>query len=62
MRDHVLKQLTFADVAENTRSVMSFTVKNILDLKKDNGSTFNLYYSSKELTKEKLLASVNAVN
>lgn len=61
-QNRILKQLNFADAAGDNSKTMTFTAKNILDLKKDNGNMFNLYYSSHELPNGKLLASVTTKN
>jgi hypothetical protein len=58
----ILKEWHFADVA-GTDAAMSCKVKDILGLKKGNGKiTLNLYYTSSELPKGRMLASVVLVS
>ena|SRR5882724_6351560 len=57
-KNNVLKQWHFAD-AEAANNAMTCKVKDILDLQKKNGSTtINLFYSSSELPKGRLLVTV----
>ena len=56
--NHLLKEWKFPDAAASNTS-MSCKVKELLNLGKTNGvSKLNLYYSSKELPKGRLLAAV----
>ena len=56
--NHLLKSWHFADAAD-ANSSMSCKVKDLLTLGKTNGvSKLNIYYSSKEMPKERLLAAV----
>ncbi len=55
----VLKQWQFEDAASNV--FMICKVKDIMELQKNNNK-LNLYYSSKELPKGKLLASITLRN
>jgi hypothetical protein len=57
VKDHqnkTVKELNFAD-GSSTPKGMIFKVKDLLDLKK---GKMNLYYTSRELTKEQLIAAV----
>jgi hypothetical protein len=57
-QNKVLKQWHFTNTADATNA-MTCKVKDILDLQKKNGSTtINLYYSSSELPKGRLLTSI----
>jgi hypothetical protein len=57
-QNNILKEWRFADVA-NADAAMACKVKEILSLKKGNGTnTLNLYYSSSELPKGRQLASI----
>ena len=55
--NNVVKEWRFAD-AGTPVAAMSCSVKEIINLKKANSNTFKLYYSSSELPKGRLLASV----
>lgn len=58
-QDKVLKEWKFTDVPD-VASRMSCKVKDILDLHKGKDNTLKLYYSSSELPKGRLLASIAA--
>ena len=53
----IIKQFKFTDAA-NTHSAMSFTVKDVVSVQKNNSTKLNLYYSSKELPAGSLLATI----
>ena len=56
--NHLLKEWHFADATDANTS-MSCKVKDLLSLGKTNGvSKLNLYYSSRKMPKERLLAAV----
>ena len=55
-KNKLLKEFKFKDV--NTRSAMSFNLKDVAGAQK-NGAKLNLYYSSKEIPGGKLLAAIN---
>jgi hypothetical protein len=58
-KDHVLKQMNFSDA----NKYMTCKVKDLISLqKKNNSNKIQLYYSSKELPKGKLLAAINLTN
>ncbi len=56
-QDKILKEIRFADVNVPV-SGMSCRVKDIISLKKGNNSILKLYYTSTELPKGRLLASI----
>lgn len=56
-QNRMLKQWNFGD-AKNATTGMSCKVKDIVALEKGKTQSLNLYYSSSELPKEKLLASI----
>jgi hypothetical protein len=56
-KNRVVKKWHFADAVGDQKN-MSCSVKEILDLQRDNGDQFSLYYISKELPGGRLLASV----
>lgn len=61
-KNNVLKQWHFDNATDATNS-MTCKVKDILDLQKKNSSTtINLYYSSSELPKGRLLTSITKGN
>ena len=55
--DKVLKQLNFTE-AKTNRSVMSFEIREIMDLQSRGNKTIRLYYSSEELPAGKCLVSL----
>lgn len=61
-RNRILKEWKFANVSAAGLTVsdaaMSFRVKDILSLQKNNPGKLNLYYSSAELPKGRLLATI----
>jgi|SRR5882724_7668678 len=56
-KNKVVKKWHFADAVGDKKN-MSCNVKEILDLQKDNGNKFSLYYASKELPDGRLLATI----
>jgi hypothetical protein len=56
-QNNVLKEFRYADVSTPV-AAMSLPVKDILSLKKSNG-TLKLYYASTELPNGRLLATIN---
>jgi hypothetical protein len=63
-QNRILKEWKFADVSTTAVSItdpsMTCKVSDILGLKKSNPGKLNLYYSSKELPKGRILAFINA--
>jgi len=58
-KGNLVKEWKFSD--DKNKGAMKISVKEILDLKKTNG-TLNLYYAAKELPKGRMLAAVNFSN
>lgn len=56
-QDKTLKEFRFADASSNA-SGMKCSVKDIFSLKKGNNSTLKLYYTSSELPRGRLLATL----
>ena len=56
----ILKEWKFADVSEASAS-MKCGVKEIFSLQIKNNTKLNLYYTSSELPKGRMLATINAV-
>ena len=56
-QNKILKEFRYADVATPV-AAMALNVKDILNLKKINSPLLKLYYSSTELTKERLLTTI----
>ncbi len=57
-QNKVLKEFRYADAATPV-SAMAVNVKEILNLKKGSSSTLKIFYSSSELPKGRVLASIN---
>lgn len=53
-----LKEFRFADAA-TPMAAIAVKVSDIINLKKGKGSQLNIYYSSSELSKERLLTSIS---
>ena len=60
-QDNVLTQLRFADDSK-PYTAMSFSLKDIVSLKKNQGSTLKIYYASSELPGGRLLTSIVSGN
>ena len=60
-QNKVLKEWHFADAAAGVKSPMKCKVKDIVALGNSH-NTLNLFYSSKELSKDQLLASIHLAN
>lgn len=58
VQNNTLKEFRFADAATPV-SAMMIPVKDIIGLKKGNNSTLKLYYTSSELPKGRVLASIS---